>query len=84
MERIPTSVNLIDLKYLLPMVAGKIDGYYDIEKMAFGSQNKGLVLRLKLGSYHPLGDEQVAIYRIKMQPGEAITISTMKRLYFER
>jgi hypothetical protein len=84
MERIPTSVNLIDLKYLLPMVAGKIDGYYDIEKVAFGSQNKQPVLRLKLGTYHPLGDEKVMIYRVKMQPGEAITLSTMKQLYFER
>lgn len=33
MERIP-SINLMGIKYLLPMVGGMIDGYYEIERMA--------------------------------------------------
>ena len=33
MERIPT-INLMGIKYLLPMVGGRIDGYYEIEHMA--------------------------------------------------
>ena len=40
MERIPT-VNLMGIKYILPMVGGMIDGYYEIERIAF-VDNKGV------------------------------------------
>ena len=36
MEKIPPT-NLIEVKYFLPMVGGKIDGFYQIEKLQFGS-----------------------------------------------
>lgn len=80
MERIPT-VNLINIKYLLPMVGGKIDGYYEIERMAF-VDNKGVPgLRLRLGKYHSIGSEWVNIYRIKMQPGELISPDYTLKMY---
>lgn len=80
MERIPT-VNLINIKYLLPMVGGKIDGYYEIERMAF-VDNKGVPgLRLRLGKYHSIGSEWVNIYRIKMQPGELISLDYTLKMY---
>ncbi len=34
MERIP-NVNLMDIQYFLPMVAGGIDGYYEVERIGF-------------------------------------------------
>lgn len=80
MERIPT-VNLMNIKYLLPMVGGKIDGYYEIERMAF-VDNKGVPgLRLRLGKYHSIGNEWVNIYRIKMQPGELISLDYTFKMY---
>ena len=33
-EKIP-SFNLMSIKYLLPMVGGKIDGYYDVVRIGF-------------------------------------------------
>lgn len=33
-EKIP-SFNLMNVKYLLPMVGGKIDGYYDVVRIGF-------------------------------------------------
>lgn len=65
MEHIP-NVNLLGVKYLLPMVGGSIDGYYDLKRMAIASNKGGTNLRLSLGTYHPLGTKWVQIYRTKM------------------
>lgn len=82
MERIPT-INLMGIKYLLPMVGGMIDGYYEIERMAF-VENKGVSgLRLRLGEYHNIGDKWVHIYRTKMQPGELISLDYTLKMYNE-
>ena len=82
MERIPT-INLMGIKYLLPMVGGMIDGYYEIERMAF-VDNKGVPgLRLRLGEYHNIGEKWVQIYRTKMQPGELISLNDTMKMYNE-
>ena len=81
MLRIPTNVNLSDVSCLLPMVKGCIDGWYDIERLTFGSKNKQPVLRFTLGAYHPLGEKSVHIYRDRMQPGETITWGDVEKLY---
>ena len=82
MERIPT-INLMGVKYLLPMVGGMIDGYYEIERMVF-VDNKGVPgLRLRLGDYHNIGDKWVHIYRTKMQPGELISLDYTMKMYNE-
>ena len=82
MERIPT-INLMGIKYLLPMVGGMIDGYYEIERMAF-VDNKGVPgLRLRLGEYHHIGDKWVHICRTKMQPGELISLDYTMKMYNE-
>lgn len=82
MERIPT-INLMGIKYLLPMVGGMIDGYYEIERMAF-VDNKGVSgLRLRLGEYHHIGDKWVHIYRTKMQPGKLISLDYTLKMYNE-
>ena len=82
MERIPT-INLMGIKYLLPMVGGMIDGYYEIERMAF-VDNKGVPgLRLRLGEYHHIGDKWVHIYPTKMQPGELISLDYTMTMYNE-
>ena len=80
MEKIPT-INLMDIEYFLPMVAGAIDGYYKVEKVYIGSSKGSPCLKLKLSTYIPLGEMQVLIYRLKMQPGELISESYMKKLY---
>ena len=80
MMKIPTNIDLLNVKYLLPMVGGRIDGYYDIEKFSIGSQKKSPVLRFNLGQYHNLGKDWINIYSI-MRPGEAITAMQVETLY---
>ncbi len=80
MEKIPL-VNLIGLKYLLPMVGGNIDGYYDVERLAIATHNGEAALRLRLGEYHNIGDGWVRIYRTKMQPGELISLADTLKMY---
>lgn len=80
MEHIP-SVNLLGVKYLLPMVGGSIDGYYDLKRMAIASNKGEIYLRLSLGTYHPLGTKWVQIYRTKMQPGELISLEKTLEMY---
>lgn len=75
-EKMP-SINILGIKYLLPMVEGKIDGYYPITRLDF-KDGKPV---LKLGAYVSLGDEWIHIYRTKMQPGEVISSSMMMDLY---
>lgn len=82
MERIPP-INLMGIKYLLPMVRGMIDGYYEIERMAFVDNNGMPGLRLRLGEYHSIGKEWVHIYRTKMQPGEVISLAYTLKMYQE-
>lgn len=84
MEKIPTSINVMDIKYFLPMVGGNIDGYYKVEKVYFGSKDSKPCLKLNLSSFISLGDARVPIYRIKMQPGELITYGLMTDLYEQR
>lgn len=84
MEKIP-SINLIEVKYFLPMVGGKIDGFYQIEKLQFGSYkdkegNTQPCLKFKLGKYIHIGDTWKSIYEI-MRPGEVISIEDVVKMY---
>ena len=59
------SGDISEAKYLLPIVDNAIDGYYDIERISFGTRTKVAkdgssipgfpTLRIKLGAYHPFG-----------------------------
>lgn len=80
MERIP-SINLIGIRYLLPMVGGMIDGYYEVERIGITEYDGKAALRIRLGDYHPIGKEWVQIYRVKMQPGELISLDFTMKMY---
>lgn len=80
MERIP-SINLMGIKYLLPMVGGMIDGYYDVQRIGFTEKNGKPALRIRIGEYHSLGDKWVQIYGTKMQPGELISLKYTVNMY---
>lgn len=81
MEKIPTSINFMDVEYFLPMVGGQIDGYYKVEKLYIGSNNSKPCLKLNLSTYIPLGETKVSIYASKMQPGELISYDLMLDMY---
>ena len=59
------SGDISEAKYLLPIVDNAIDGYYDIERISFGTRTKVAkdgstipgfpTLRIKLGAFHPFG-----------------------------
>lgn len=80
MEKIPP-VNLMAVKYLLPMVAGAIDGYYEVTRIGFTTYENRPALRLRLGRYIQIGEGKVEIYRTKMQPGELISYEYTLRMY---
>ena len=82
MERIP-NINLMNIQYFLPMVAGCIDGYYEVERISFTTIENQPALRLRLGRYIPLGESMVEIYKSKMQPGELISYENTLKLYKE-
>lgn len=80
MERIP-AVNLMNILYFLPMVAGGIDGYYEVVRIGFTTVEGNPALRLRLGRYIPIGESVVDIYRSKMQPGELISFEYTMKMY---
>lgn len=77
----PKYINFMDVQYFLPMVDGKIDGYYKVDKVYFGADGGNLRLKLNLSTYIQLGTDRVHIYRTKMQPGELISHDLMLNLY---
>lgn len=83
MQKIP-SINLMDIEYFLPMVGGRIDGYYKVEKLYFSTyKDNGIdypCLKLKLGEYINIGTEWVNIYNI-MRPGEVISMDDIIKMY---
>ena len=81
MEVPPKNINFMDVQYFLPMVGGKIDGYYKVDKVYFGADGGDLRLKLNLSTYIPLGEDKVHIYKTKMQPGELISHDLMLKLY---
>jgi hypothetical protein len=82
MERIP-NVNLMNIQYFLPMVAGSIDGYYEVDRVGYTTYEDKPALRLRLGRYIPLGQNMVDIYRSKMQPGELISYDYTVKMYHQ-
>lgn len=80
MERIPP-INLLGIKWFLPMVGGYIDGYYDVEHLRIVTPDGHAALRLRLGEYHTIGNQWVQIYRSKMQPGECISLDKTIEMY---
>ena len=80
MERIP-SINIMNIRYFLPMVAGAIDGYYEVDRIGLTTVNNQPALRLRLGRYIPIGESMVEIYRSKMQPGELISYDYTIKMY---
>ncbi len=80
MEKIP-NINMMNIRYFLPMVAGSIDGYYEVERIGFTAVDNKPALRLRLGRYIPIGENMVEIYRSKMQPGELISYEYTLKMY---
>lgn len=80
MEKIP-SINLMGIKYLLPMVGGMIDGYYEVLRISITEKDGKPALRIRIGEYHRLGEKWVQIYGIKMQPGELISLNYTLNMY---
>lgn len=80
MEKIP-NINIMGIKYLLPMVGGMIDGYYDVLRIGIIVKDNKAALRLRLGEYHNIGEKWVPIYRNKMQPGELISLDYTIKIY---
>lgn len=75
METLP-KVNILDARYLLPMIGGDIDGYYTISRLTIEDGK----MCLKLGEYIPLGNEWINIFKY-MRHGELITIDNVLFLY---
>lgn len=80
MEKIP-SINLMGIKYLLPMVGGMINGYYDVLRIGITEKDGKPALRIRIGEYHSIGEKWVQIYGIKMQPGELISLNYTLNMY---
>ena len=82
MDKFPP-VNYKDIEYFLPMVEGRVDGYYKVERVNIWEKGGKDQLRLKLGTYTSLGEEWVSIAE-KMEAGELITMNYVNALYEQR
>lgn len=69
-------VNILDANYLLPLVIGRIDGFYKIKKLTIENGK----LCLSLGEFTSLGSDRVFIYSV-MRHGELISYEQMLQLY---
>jgi hypothetical protein len=75
METMP-KVNILDAKFILPMVNGEISAYYKITGLTVEDGK----MVFKLSTPTSLGDKWINIYR-RMRHGELITYEQMMELY---
>lgn len=89
MKYIP-SINLMAVKYFMPMVDGFVDGYYKVNSMSFktvkeanpdGTEKENMYLHLSLGDFIKLGEERVFFYRVKLTAGQLHSISKIENDY---
>ena len=89
MKYIP-SINLMAVKYFMPMVDGFVDGYYKVKSMSFktvkevdadGNQKETMMLHLSLGDFIKLGEERVFFYRVKVTAGQLHSIAKIEDDY---
>lgn len=79
MKKIPS--NLANIEYFLPMVKGKIDGYYMVERVSLNTQGEDLCLSLNLSCFYSLGTEKKQVYKRFLSSGQLISISEMMGFY---
>lgn len=77
MESVP-AVNLMSIKYLMPMVMYDLKGYYEVTDMKIIP--KSGAIKFKLGQFFPLGDSTVNIAD-RMRHGELLNLNYVLRLY---
>lgn len=77
LQKVP-KINLLETKFLAPMVKGSVDGYYDVKGV--GVEEGCLVL--KLGDYTPFGERKANFYE-KIKPTELQPMEYVKNLYKE-
>ena len=73
----PPTVNILEARYLMPMVVGKIDGYYEIKGLAI----EGGKMVFKLGNFLALGERWSKNISQNMRHGELITMENVHKLY---
>ena len=81
METIPTTINIMDIGYFLPIVDECIDGYYKVDKVSLDMKDNKLCLKLNLSFYVSLNDKLFQINNGKMQSGELVSYDLMMKLY---
>lgn len=75
MEKLPT-INVLEAKYILPMVGGEIDACYEIKRLTIEDGKMAFIL----GKSISLGETWRNIYQ-NMRHGELITMEKVKELY---
>ena len=89
MKYIP-SINLMAVKYFMPMVDGFVDGYYEVKSISFktikeqsaeGQVKEIIALHLSLGSFIKIGEDKVFFYKVKMTAGQLHSIAKIEEEY---
>ena len=89
MKYIP-SINLMAVKYFMPMVDGFVNGYYEVKSMSFktikeqsaeGPVKEMVALHISLGSFIKIGEDKVFFYKVKMTAGQLHSIAKIEEDY---
>ena len=78
-EKLPP-VNYKDIEYFMPIIEGRINGYYKVERVGIREKDEKQQLRLKLTDFTPLGEEWVSVVD-KMEAGALISKNYVNALY---
>jgi hypothetical protein len=78
MIKVPKAVNIMSIKYLMPMVGYNLRGYYEVTDIKFDSNTGGV--RFKFDKFFPLGDKEVKVAG-DMKHGELLNLEYIRKLY---
>lgn len=76
---IPQHINMMNIKYLLPVVDGKIDGYYPVQGLNF--LNKKDAIQFRLGTHVQFGDAWRKVSSTEIRIGSLVSIGECKKIY---
>lgn len=79
----PRNVDIKSVTHIMPMVSGKVDGCYGIERMNIVSRGGNLCLEFVLGEFCMFGEKFVQVFP-KRRHGQLLTYAEAVALYANR
>jgi len=78
MSAVPAGVNLMDVRYVMPILGGCVDGYYEVKGFSLVKDGQGAGMLFELGGYISLG---VQLTDYDAGPGRLVSLRSVREIF---